>query len=233
MGTVAGGRKDMESRCCSVRGAVAAAAALLLSGCSVGVPDPTAATSASAAGSRKPAAPTVSPGHDAGAVAARSMPFSAGDKLAPENPVQLSNGLAEAPGWRRTRADAGGAGEYRKSDGCQAAGKVGINQWPLVGTGDRESTEKLFAYLDPTIQPEYLEPAVLRWGGEQGKPGPTVEVLVLKRAAVPEGKAAVMARVFGRTGSSVFVTLACPSAQSLGAARADVARWLTVVPPGE
>lgn len=161
------------------------------------------------------------------------MPFSEGDKLAPGSPVQLSNGLAEAPGWRQTRADAGGAGEYRKSDGCQAAGKVGVDQWPLVGTGDRESTVKLFAYLDPTIQPEHLEPAALRWGGKQGKPGPTVEVLVLEWAAVPEGKAAVMARVFGRTGSTVFVTLACPSAQSLGAARADVARWLTVVLPGE
>jgi hypothetical protein len=226
------GRKHMERRCCSVRGAVAAAAALLLSGCSVGVPDP-AATGAAAAGSRKPAAPTVTPGHDAGAVAARSMPFSEGDKLAPGSQVQLSIGLSEAPGWRQTRADTGGAGEYRKSDGCQAAGKVGVNQWPLVGTGDRESTVKLFAYLDPTIQPEYLEPAALRWGGEQGKQGPTVEVLVLERAAVPEGKAAVMARVFGRTGSSIFVTLACPSAHSLGAARADVARWLTVVPPGE
>lgn len=226
------GRKHMERRCCSVRGAVAAAAALLVGGCSVGVPDP-AVTGASAAGSRNPATPTVTPGHDAGAVAARSMPFSQGDKLAPGSPVQLSNGLAEAPGWRQTRADTGGAGEYRKSDGCQAAGKAGVDQWPLVGTGDRESTVKLFAYLDPTIQPEYLEPAALRWGGEQGKPGPTVEVLVLERAAVPEGKAAVMARVFGRTGSSVFVTLACPSAQSLGAARADVARWLTVVPPGE
>lgn len=44
-----------------------------------------------------------------------------------------------------------------------------------MGTGDRVSTVKLFAYLDPTIQPEYLEPAALRWGGEQGKPGPTVE----------------------------------------------------------
>ena len=233
MGLGVRGRKHMERRCCRDKGAVAAAAVLLLSGCSVGVPDPRAATNAPGTGSRKPAAPTVTPGHDAGAVAARSMPFSAGDKLAPGSPVQLSNGLAEAPGWRQTRADTGGAGEYRKSDGCQAAGKVGVNQWRLVGTGDRESTEKLFAYLDPTIQPEYLEPAALRWGGDQGKPGPTVEVLVLERAAVPEGKAAVMARVFGRTGSSVFVTLACPSAQSLRAARADVARWLTVVPPGE
>jgi hypothetical protein len=233
MGMGARGRNCMEGGCCSVRGAVAAAVALLLSGCSVGVPDPTAVTGAPAAGSGKPAAPTVMPGHDAGAVAAHSMPFSAGNKLGPVSPAQLSNGLADAPGWRQTRADTGGAGEYRKSDGCQASGKVGINQWPIVGTGDRESTEKLFAYLDPTIQPEYLEPAALRWGGEQGKPGPTVEVLVLERAAVPEGNAAVMARVFGRTGSSIFVTVACPSAQSLGAARADVARWLTVVPPGE
>lgn len=223
----------MRRRYCRIREVVAAAAtALVLGGCSVGVPDPRAANTAPAV-SRMPAAPTVTPGHDAGAVAARSMPFSAGDTLGPGSPAQLSNGLAEAPGWRQTRADTGGAGEYRKSDGCQAAGKVGVNQWPLVETGDRESTERLFAYLDPTIQPEYLAPAALRWGGEQGKPGPTVEVLVLERAAVPKGKAAVMARVFGRTGSSVVVTLACPSAQSLEAARADVARWLTVVPPGE
>jgi hypothetical protein len=231
MGMGAQGRKHMERRYCRVRGVVAAAAALVVSGCSVGVPDPNAATSASAE-NPKPAAPTVTPGHDAGAVAARSMPFSAGHTLSPGSPAQLSNGLAEAPGWRQTRADTGGAGEYRKSDGCQAAGKVGVDQGPLVGTGDRESTEKLFAYLDPTIQPEYLAPAALRWGGEQGKPGPTVEVLVLERAAVPEGKSAVMARVFGRTGSSVVVTLACPSAQSLEAARADVARWLIVVARG-
>lgn len=231
MGMGARGRKHMELRHYRVGGMVAAAA-LVLSGCSVGVPDPRAANTAPAA-SRKPAAPTVTPGHDAGAVAARSMPFSAGHTLSPGSPAQLSNGLAGAPGWRQTRADTGGAGEYRKTDGCQAAGKVGVDQWPLVGSGDRESTEKLFAYLDPTIQPEYLAPAVLRWGGEQGKPGLTVEVLVLERAAVPEGKAAVMARVFGRTGSSVVVTVACPSAQSLEAARADVTRSLTVVPPGE
>jgi hypothetical protein len=161
------------------------------------------------------------------------MPFSAGKALGPGTPVQLSNGLAEAPGWRQTRTDTGGVSEYRKSDGCQAAGKVRVNQWPVVGAGDRESTEKLFAYLDPTIQPEYLEPAVLRWGGEQGRPGPTVDVLVLERAAVPKGRAAVMARVFGQTGSSVVVTLACPSAQALATARNDAARWLRVVPPGE
>jgi hypothetical protein len=221
----------MELRHCGVGGMVAAAA-LVLSGCSVGVPDPGAANTAPPA-SRKPAAPTVTPGYDADAVAARNMPFSAGHTLSPGSPAQLSNGLADAPGWRQTRADAGGAGEYRKTDGCQATGKVGVDQWPLVGSGDRESTEKLFAYLDPTIQPEYLAPAVLRWGGEQGKPGLTVEVLVLERAAVPEGKAAVMARVFGRTGSSVVVTVACPSAQSLEAARADVTRSLIVVPPAE
>src|SRR5688500_10802235 len=190
----------MRRRYCRIRKVVAAAAAgLVLGGCSVGVPDPRAANTAP--GVSRPAAPTVTPGHDAGAVAARSMPFSAGDTLGPGSPAQLSNGLAEAPGWRQTRADTGGAGEYRKSDGCQAAGKVGVNQWPLVETGDRESTERLFAYLDPTIQPEYLAPAALRWGGEQGKPGPTVEVLVLERAAVPRGKAAVLASVFGRPGA--------------------------------
>lgn len=56
MGMGARGRKHMERRCCSVRGAVATAAALLVGSCSVGVPDP-AVTGASAAGSRNPAAP--------------------------------------------------------------------------------------------------------------------------------------------------------------------------------
>lgn len=211
--------------------AAALAAVALLGGCSVGVPDPAVPDTAPA--SRQPATPTVTPGHDAGAVAARNMPFSAGATLAHGVPVQVSEGLADAPHWQQAGNNTGGVTHYRKDDGCLAAAKVRTNQWPLVSGGDRESTEKLFTYLDPTILPKYLKPASLRWGGEPGKPGPAVEVLVLERAALPKGKAAILARVFGQAGSSVFVTVSCPSAPALAAARTDVARWLTVLPPSE
>lgn len=211
--------------------AVAAAAAVVfLGGCSVGIPDP--AVPETQAATRQPATPTITPGHDAAAVAARSMTFSAGTTLARGVPVGLSEGLADAPKWRQAGNNAGGTTLYLKSDGCQAAAKVRVNQWPLVKGNDQESTAGLFAYLDPTILPKYLKRAALRWGGEPGKPGPMVDVLVLERAARPAGKAAVvLARVFGTAGSSVYVSVSCPSAPALAAARADVERWLVVVPP--
>lgn len=211
--------------------AVAAAAAVVfLGGCSVGIPDPAVPETQPA--TRQPATPTITPGHDAAAVAARNMTFPAGTTLARGVPVGLSEGLADAPKWRQVGNNAGGTTLYLKSDGCQAAAKVRVNQWPLVKGDDQESTAGLFAYLDPTILPKYLKRAALRWGGEPGKPGPVVDVLVLERAARPAGKAAVvLARVFGTAGSSVYVSVSCPSAPALAAARADVERWLTVVPP--
>lgn len=198
----------------------------------MGIPDQ--AVPGTAPATRQLATPTITPGHDAAAVAARNMPFSAGTTLARGIPVGLSEGLADAPGWRRSGSSGGGTTLYLKSDGCQVAAKVRVNQWPLVKGDDRESTAALFAYLDPTILPKYLKPAVLRWGGEPGKPGPTVDVLVLERAARPAGRAVVvLARVFGTAGSSVYVSVSCPSAPALAAARSDVERLLTVVPPSE
>ncbi|MEN8581849.1 hypothetical protein ABFP37_03940 [Burkholderia sp. RS01] len=217
----------------SGRQAVAAAAAVaFLGGCSLGIPDP--AVPGTVPATRQLATPTITPGHDAAAVAARNMTFSAGTTLARGIPVGLSEGLADAPEWRRSGSGGGGTNVYLKSDGCQVAAKVSANQWPLVKGDDRESTAALFAYLDPTILPKYLKPAVLRWGGEPGRPGPTVDVLVLERAARPAGRAAVvLARVFGTAGSSVYASVSCPSAPALAAARADVERLLTVVPPSE
>ena len=221
------------------RGAFAVVAAVtavaLLGGCSIGVPDP--AVPSTPPVTSGPATPTITPGHDAGAVAARDMPFSAGSTLAHGVPVGLSEDLAEAPHWKQVVSNAGGASRYRKSDGCQVAAEVRQNQWPLVAADDRESTAALFAYLDSTILPGNLKPASLRWGGERGKPGPAVEVLALERAAKPAGQktgsaTAVLARVFGTAGSSVYVSASCPTAAALAAARADIVQWLRVVPPG-
>ena len=179
------------------------------------------------------ATPTVTPGYDAEAVAARNLPLSAGDRLAAGVPVQLSDGLRDAPRWTPGVQGLAGVSEYRKADGCVVAAKVRVNQWPLAVAGDdKASTEALFHYLDPSILPSYLKSATLRWGGEQDKPGPRVEVLVLEGGKKSGTRAtAAYARLFAKTGSSVYVSVSCPDAAALAAARADVAARLAVLPP--
>jgi hypothetical protein len=203
---------------------------LALAGCSVGVPDPaTPSVPPTATGL---ATPTITPGHDAAAVAARDMPFSAGGSLAAGAPVGISDALKNAPGWTAVKENVAGESRYAKADGCLVAAKVRANQSPLVLADDRESTVGLFTYLDPTILPAYLKTATLRWGGEPGKPGPSAEVLVLEEPGQPGVRSvAVMARVFGTAASSVYISVACPDAATLAAARADVAEHLLMVPP--
>ncbi|HEY8752324.1 MAG TPA: hypothetical protein VIM40_01545 [Arthrobacter sp.] len=211
-----------------VAGAVLGSAAL--SGCSVGVPDPTARKVEQTV--TPLATPTIAPGHDAEAVAAKDMPFSAGGSLAAGVPVGISDGLREAPGWRQVKQNVAGESQYLKADGCLVAAKVRTNQTPLALKDDKESTVGLFTYLDPSILAGYLKTASLRWGGEPGKPGPSTEVLVLEKPGQPGVRStAVMARVFGTAASSVYISVACPDAATLAAARADVAKRLVVVPP--
>jgi hypothetical protein len=111
------------------------------------------------------------------------------------------------------------------------AAKARTNQAALTRGDDRESTVALFQYLDPTILPEYLKGGSLRWGGEESSPGRTVEVLVLEPAAAGGRATAVLARLFGTAGSSVYVSVSCPDTYALATARADVVHFLPVVPP--
>ncbi len=201
-----------------------------LAGCSVDVPDPAAPKILPTATAL--ATPTITPGHDAAAVAAKDMPFAAGDTMAEGVPVGISDGLKEAPGWTSVKQNVAGESQYLKADGCLAAAKVRINQGPLVLAEDRESTVGLFTYLDPSILPGYLKTASMRWGGEPDKPGPSVEVLLLEKTGQPGTKAtAIMARVFGAAASSVYISVSCPDDATLAAARADVAAHLVLVPP--
>ena len=203
---------------------------MALAGCSVGVPDPEAPKIPQPATAL--ATPTITPGHDAAAVAAKDMPFSAGASLAEGVSVGISDGLKSAPGWTPVKENVAGENQYVKSDGCLVAAKVRANQSPLVLADDRESTVGLFTYLDPTILPAYLKTATLRWGGEPDKPGPQVEVLVLEEPGQAGARStAVMARVFGTAASSVYVSVSCPDAATLAAARAEVAVRLVIVPP--
>lgn len=212
---------------------LALAVAAALAGCSVGIPDPAAPAAAPAAPTL--ATPTVTPGHDSAAVAAKDMTFAAGDTLAAGVPVQLSDGLREAPGWKPGKQDVAGGSEYVKADGCVVWARVRTNQGPLGVPGDdHASTAALFQYLDPSILPSYLKTVTLRWGGEADQPGPRVEVLVLEDGAAAAARAtAVYARMFSRAGSSVYVSVSCPDATTLTAARADVAARLAAVPPAE
>jgi hypothetical protein len=204
--------------------------AAVLAGCSVGVPDPAAPKVVPTATAL--ATPTITPGHDAAAVAAKDMPFSAGATLASGVPVGISDGLKDAPGWTPVKQNVAGESQYLKGDGCLVAAKVRSNQSPLVLGDDRESTVGLFTYLDPTILPAYLKTATLRWGGQPEKPGPNVEVLMLEKPGQSGATStAVLARVFGTAASSVYVSVSCPDAATLAAAQAEVAARLVVVPP--
>lgn len=201
-----------------------------LTGCSVGVPDPAAPKAGQAATSL--ATPTITPGHDAGAVAATDMPFSAGGTLPRGVPVGVSDGLKDAPGWKPVKQNVAGESHYLKADSCLVAAKVRTNQSPLALADDKESTLGLFAYLDPSILPAYLTTSTLRWGGEPGKPGPKAEVLLLGKPSLPgAGSTAVMARFFSTAASSVYISIVCPDAGTLAAAQADVADRLVLVPP--
>jgi hypothetical protein len=204
-------------------------AAAALTGCSVGVPDPAAPKVEQTVTSL--ATPTITPGHDAGAVAAKDMPFAAGGTLAAGVPVGISDGLKDAPGWKPVKQNVAGESQYLKADGCLVAAKVRTKQSPLALSDDKESTVGLFAYLDPSILPSYLKTSTLRWGGERDRPGPTAEVLLLERPALPGAATAVLARVFGTAASSVYISVACPDAGTLGAAQADVVAHLVLVPP--
>lgn len=223
------GRARRRSR--GSRAFLALVMAATLAGCSVGIPDPAAPAAAPATPTL--ATPTITPGYDAAAVAAKDMPFTAGGTLAAGVPVQLSDGLRDVPGWEPVQENLAGASEYVREDGCVVSAKVRTNQSALAVPGDdRASTEALFQYLDASILPAYLEPATLRWGGEPGGPAPAVEVLVFNGGERSGARAtAIYARLFSKSGSSVYLSVSCPDAAALAAARSETEARIGVVPP--
>lgn len=209
--------------------AIGCLAGLLLGGCSVDVRDPS--VTAAPASTPVLSTPTITPGHDAAAVAARDLTFAAGGTLAPGVPVGISDELRGAPGWNLVKENVAGASQYAKADGCVVAARVSVGQAALVRGDDRESTVALFQYLDATIQPSYLKTDTLQWGGTTDTPGKNVEVLALEHAAPGGPSTAVLARLFGTAGSSAYISVSCPDGATLSAARRDVVRYLPLVPP--
>jgi hypothetical protein len=206
------------------------AVGVLLAGCSVNVPDPAAPQPSPSVSTL--ATPTITPGHDAAAVAAKDLPLAAGGTLAPGEPVTVSTRLEEVPGWSVVHTALQGENRYKKTDGCTFVVRVSVNQGPLVVAGDdAASTKELFAYLNAGAL-EGLKPVPLRWGEGSDKPQHSVEFLGLESSAASGGKPAlVLARLFSAPASSVFVSLSCPNDAALNAARAEALAQLIVVPP--
>lgn len=204
-----------------------------LSACTVSVRD--AAVQEPASDTPRPAAPSITPGHDAEAVASKDLPLAAGDTLSPGVAVGVSDGLKDTPGWKHVRVNVQGENEFTKADGCTVASKVRTNQNALSVEGsDRASTAALFQYVDPSILPEYLRVDTLRWGGDADKPTHRAEVLALEGNTHSGTRATVVfARLFSKAGSSVYISVSCPDANALSAAKADVASHLALIPPSE
>ncbi|MBP2265177.1 MULTISPECIES: hypothetical protein [Micrococcaceae] len=209
----------------------AGAAGVLLAACSVNVPDPAAPKPSPSESTL--ATPTITPGHDAAAVAAKDLPLAAGGALAPGEPVTVSTRLEEVPGWSVVHSAMQGETRYRKTDGCTLAVRVSVNQGPLVVSGDDvSSTKELFKYLDAGNALDNLKSASLRWGQDSDKPQHSVEFLGVESSSATGGQSAViLARLFSVPASSVYVSLACPDDNALAQARAETVAHLVVVPP--
>ena len=209
----------------------AGAAGVLLAGCTVNVPDPAAPKPSPSVSTL--ATPTITPGHDAAAVAAKDLPLAAGGTLAPGEPVTVSTRLEEVPGWSVVHSALQGETRYKKTDGCMLAVRVSVNQGPLVVAGDDvASTKELFHYLDAGVAVDSLKTASLRWGEDSDTPQHSVEFLSLESSPASGAQSAVvLARLFSAPASSVYVSLACPDDKSLAPARAEIMAQLVVVPP--
>ncbi len=203
----------------------------MLAGCTVNVPDPAAPKPSPSVSTL--ATPTITPGHDAAAVAAKDLPLAAGETLAPGEPVTVSTRLEEVPGWSVVHSALQGETRYKKTDGCILAVRVSVNQGPLVVAGDDvASTKELFNYVNSGVAVDGLKPASLRWGEDSDKPQHNVEFLSLESSSASGGQSAVvLARLFSAPASSVYVSLACPDDKTLASARAEIMARLVVVPP--
>ncbi|WP_347107902.1 hypothetical protein AAHB33_13315 [Paenarthrobacter sp. S56] len=72
------------------------------------MPDPSAPQPAASASTL--ATPSITPGHDAAAVAAKDLPLAAGGSLVAGDPVTIASRLEEAPGWTVVRSAMQGGG---------------------------------------------------------------------------------------------------------------------------
>ncbi len=160
------------------------------------------------------------------------MPFTAGGTLAAGVPVQLSDGLREVPGWKPGKENVAGASEYVKEDGCVVRQRCGPTSQPSPspGTTGRPRKRSSSTWMPAFFPPTWNRRPCAGAGNPAGPPA--VEVLVFKGGERSGTRAtAIYARLFSKSGSSVYLSVSCPDAAALAAARSEAEARIAVVPP--
>ncbi|MFJ6001164.1 hypothetical protein [Arthrobacter sp. NPDC092385] len=166
-------------------------------------------------------------------ITGEDMTFARGSYLAQGESVAFADGMTRSDGWTPRRMMVNGESAYEDGLGCLASLRHTGVQGPLVVDGDdRASTEALFAFLDPSILPEYLVTTTWPWGGSPGESPAGIEFLTyLQPAAGSAPASAVSLRLFSGPRTGLAITVSCPSDDQLAAAVADVRSRVSVVPP--
>ncbi|WP_394938953.1 hypothetical protein [Psychromicrobium sp. YIM B11713] len=223
-------------------GLLAVSLSAAVSGCSFTLKVPQDTSTISPSPTPSYAAPTVTPGHNADAVAAKDMTWAAGNTLSAGVPVgwgdqllqaDVVNGKTPPPSWKLLRSNQAGWTQYQHGNGCQLSYWQTINQQGLMVTNDdRASTLALFKYLVPSILPETLKVTTMRWARQLDKPSPKIELLSLRTPAQGKSPAKLYsARMFNRAGSGIAFSLSCPNDALLDATFNSVQSGLAVLPP--
>ncbi len=223
---------------------LAALALVGLAGCTIRVNQPEDTSSRSASPTPSYAAPTILPGHDAAAVAAKDMTWAAGNTLSIGVPVGWNDHVPEVTStgnetppaeWKAARLNQGGWTEYQNVNSCTESHWFTVNQQPLMtAEDDLASTRALFHFLMPSVLPEVLKETTMRWGQDLSKPTPSVQFLSWRQNAAA-GHPAILynARMFNHAGTGLVFTLSCPTDALLDATYAALLNKLSVAPPGQ
>ncbi|NYE94936.1 hypothetical protein FHU41_001157 [Psychromicrobium silvestre] len=220
-------------------------ALLLLAGltaCTITVPSPQDTSTLSPSPSPTYSAPTVLPGHNADAVAAKELSWAAGNTLSVGVPVAWTDQLTEpdtsgdktVPSkWKSVKLNQAGWTEYQHANGCVLSLWQTVNQQSLmVANDDKASTVALFKYLIPSILPETLKATTMRWAKELDKPSPKIQLLTLRTPAKNKNPARIYsARMFNRAGTGIVFSLSCSSDALLNSTFNSIQPKLAVSPP--
>lgn len=213
-----------------------------LTACTFTVQSPQDTSTISASPKPTFAAPTITAGHNADAVAAKDMSWAAGNTLSVGVPVSWGDQLTQVdvvgnktppPSWKPVKSNQTGWTEYQHANGCllsywQTANQQGL----MVPNDDKASTVALFRYLIPSILPETLKGSTMRWAKQLDKPSPKIDFLSLRTPAKDKLPARLYsARMFNKAGTGLVFSLSCATDALLNSTFSASQSKLAVAPP--
>ncbi|WP_052663688.1 hypothetical protein [Psychromicrobium lacuslunae] len=236
------GQRWRAAKIGSVAGLLAFAATAGLTACTFTVQAPQDTSTISPSQSPSYQGPTILPGHNADAVAAKDMTWAAGNTLSVGVPVGWSDQLTQVemvnnktppPSWKELKSNQAGWTEYQHVNGCVLSYWQSVNQQNLmVANDDKASTVALFKYLVPSILPEVLKVSTMRWAKQLDKPSPKIEFLSIRTSAKGKSPAKLYsARMFNRAGTGLVFSLSCATDALLNSTFASAQNKLVVSPP--